>query len=280
MILTELKNAKLINPPNYVLSNICLLSYSGSISYGVDTPDSDIDLIGFYIPPREYIYQTGIYNFDKPNIAEVYTVHHIRYNGKSYDITIYPITNLFKLALDGNPSILDFLLSSSKYIVYENDVGANIWNNACKFLSKKCVSKFLGFATSELNSTERVLKTYQDYIVCNAPSFLKNIPTSRLHLYEKYGYDTKNTGHIVRMMASLDDILTREHYCPSNYATEVLEVRNGKYTFEEIKKTFLKVKETIPELEKNSKLQDEPDREKIRKLLVNSIEEFLGDKNE
>lgn len=277
MILTELKNANLINPPDYVLNNLCFLSYGGSISYGVSTPDSDIDLIGFYVPPIEYIYQPGIYNFDKINVAEVYSVHHIQYNGKSYDITVYPITNLFKLAIEGNSNILDFLMTSSQYIVYENNVGKNIWYNAIDFLSKKCVSKFLGFATSELASVEKGIKSYSIYLNKDSP-ILSNILNSRVSLYEKYGYDTKNTGHILRLIASLYDILTSCDYCPSHYAVDVRKARNGEYTFEEVKNTFLKFKETIPELEKNSELPDEPDREKIRKLLVDSIENFFGDK--
>lgn len=278
MILTELKNANLINPPEYVLDNLCLLSFGGSISYGVNTPDSDIDLIGFYIPPIEYIYQPGIYNFDKINVAEVYSVHHIQYNRKSYDITIYPITNLFKLALDGNSIILDFLVSSSEYIIYENDIGTDIRDNAFTFLSKKCVPKFLGFATSELASVEKRLIDWNNYIDNKDVSFLSKIPASRIPLYQNFKYDTKHMGNLVRLIASLNDILTRRHYCPSDYSENIRKVRNGEYKFEDIKKTFLAVKETIPELERSSKLQDEPDRDKIRNLLVNSIEKFLGDK--
>ena len=279
-ILYNMKSQGLIAPKDYVLDNLCLLSYGGSISYGVNTPESDTDLIGFYVPPTDHIYQPGIYGFDKPNIADVFTVQHIMFEGMSYDITLYPIQQIFKLAYDGNPNIIDFLVSDRKYVVYFNLIGLKALDNARLFLSKKCVARYLGFSTSELTAIKKGMDRYKSLI--NTHNVEEHLSENRLkellpryNLYKQYGYDVKAAGNMIRLCCSLDVLLKVGYYCPSDYNEDIRSVRNGEYSFDDLSRLVLAFKEEVKNKEEESSLVDEPNLTEVRNVLEDCIDIFI-----
>lgn len=277
-ILYNMKSQGLIAPKDYVLDNLCLLSFGGSISYGVSTPESDTDLIGFYVPPTDHIYQPGIYGFDKPNIADVFTAQHIMFEGMSYDITLYPIQQIFKLAYDGNPNIIDFLVSDRKYVVYFNLIGFKVIDNARLFLSKKCVARYLGFSTSELSTIKKGMDKYSGLKHLDDIELKKDLP--RYGLYRKYGYDVKAAGNMIRLCCSLDVLLKVGYYCPSDYNEDIRSVRNGEYSFDDLSRLVLAFKEEVKNKEEESSLVDEPNLTEVRNVLEDCIDIFIRWEND
>ena len=217
-LLSELKKQKLIECPSFVVDNLILLSVAGSHSYGTATPESDKDIYGICIPPKEYVYFDGIVGFESPNIFNEWQQQGIVYNNEEFDIKVYSIVRVFKLALEGNPNILDFLSVTNDCVLYQHRFGELIRNNWSYFLSKQAIPRYFGFAISHLKSMQNR----------NTSGIF---PEKRKHLYEKYGYDTKDFAHIYRGLKSLEDILLYGYYRPNAYSKEVLEVRNGKYTY-------------------------------------------------
>ena len=55
-ILKTLEQKMLINPPKFVVEGCQYLVHMGSDAYGVSSNSSDIDLYGFCIPPKPYIF--------------------------------------------------------------------------------------------------------------------------------------------------------------------------------------------------------------------------------
>lgn len=247
-----------INPPSFVLDNLCLLCYGGSIAYGCATPESDIDLIGVTIPPQSYIYPMVIHGFDPIPTFDDFQQHHIQYEDKEYDIKIYSIQRLFKLAMDGNPNILDFTSCEEQYVLFQNSTGTYLRQHAHLFFSKQCVTKYLGFAINHIKSNENRIKS-------------GDFPASRKHLFETYGYDTKDLGHCIRALLSLKDMLIEQKYEPARHAQTIIDIRAGKYTFNQILELYQNLREEIKSLEQKSTLRDTPNKLLIRSILVDCI---------
>ena len=56
MLLTDLSKRNLIHPPRWLPQNTVLLMIMGSQAYGVNNDDSDQDIYGVCIPPRELVF--------------------------------------------------------------------------------------------------------------------------------------------------------------------------------------------------------------------------------
>lgn len=124
----------------------------GSRAYGLATPESDLDLKGVAIPPREYF--LGFANkFEQQELLER--------NGNKCDSTIYEIRKFFNLASQTNPNILEILWVDESDIIFENELGATLRANKELFLSKKAKFTFAGYAHAQLKR----IKTHRKYIL-------------------------------------------------------------------------------------------------------------------
>lgn len=259
-IIAELEQAGLITPPSFLSANICLLSIGGSYSYGTSNDTSDIDIIGTVIPTRDMVFSTKIQGFDDIPKFEDYQQHHIQYNGKEYDIKIYSLVKLFKLASAGNPNILDFIKSPDHCILYSNKVGDEIRRFGDNFMSKSSIDKYFGFSYNHLKSAEGRIKSGV-------------YPDKRKDLWEKFGYDTKDIAHCIRCLLSLNDMLMYQSYNVARHANYIKSIRNGNLSFEKAKIVIENIKTFIKEYEKYSPLRETVDKDLVRSKLLELLEE-------
>lgn len=72
MLLQELENKQLINPPPWMTANTMSLVIMGSIAYGVSEDTSDFDCYGFCIPPKDHVfpYARKLFGFDHLSTCE------------------------------------------------------------------------------------------------------------------------------------------------------------------------------------------------------------------
>jgi len=116
-----------------------LISISGSISYGTNSENSDIDIRGVAVPPKEYFF--GVQDvFEQAQFSE------------PYDCVIFDIRKFFKLAIDNNPNILELLFTDDKFIIKNN--AEKILNIRDLFLSKKAKFTYAGYAHSQIKRME------------------------------------------------------------------------------------------------------------------------------
>lgn len=95
----------------------------------------------------------------------------------------------------------------------------------------------------------------------------------RFDLEEKYHYDTKNALHMIRLSRMCIEILeTGNVIVRRNDAKELLDIRNGKYSHDEISKIFNDLKIKMKLAYDSSILRKEPDRNKIDQLCIRLIE--------
>lgn len=121
---------------------LCFICYGGSYAYGTNIETSDIDIRGVCLPNTDEL--IGLNKFYQEEQKDEDT-----------DVVIYEFSKFVKLAMDGNPNVLE-LLGCREYLIF-NEVGFTLLNNAENFLSKKCILTFCGYATSQLRRLENFL---------------------------------------------------------------------------------------------------------------------------
>jgi predicted nucleotidyltransferase len=93
-----------IHPPKWLPSNVVAELLTGSVSYGMSNDTSDMDIVGFCIPPKDILFPHlagEIFGFGTqlPRF-EQFQQHHIEKDGKNYDMTIYSIVKWFQLTIE------------------------------------------------------------------------------------------------------------------------------------------------------------------------------------
>lgn len=101
----------------------------------------------------------------------------------------------------------------------------------------------------------------------NYISWKINRNPKRMELEDKYGYDTKHAMHLFRLFFEGQELLmTGNITFPLKHAEELLAIRNGKYSYEEIIEDASRMDANFNLLYEESPLPFGPDLEKLREL--------------
>ncbi len=186
-----------------LLDRTVFLGVGGSKLYGTDTPDSDTDLRGVTIAPKDY--WVGAKKFEQielklPNNTEV---------------VIYDIRKWLRLTADVNPNVVEILFTDKQQ--HQLVVNKPIWDEISLrtklLLNQRAYVGFHGYSSSQLKK----LVTKQSN------------KTGRMELTEKYGFDTKFLSHGFRLARQGAEILlTGRMEFPRPDRAELLDIKLGK----------------------------------------------------
>lgn len=248
MLLQSLEKKELISPPTWLASNTQYLTVMGSQAYGVSTDNSDLDIYGVTIPPRNYVFphEAGLIHGFSKNIPTFnqWQEHHIKDqsanggNGQEYDFSIYGIVQFFFLVMNNNPNMIDSLFVNRESIIHITKAFEEVRKNRKLFLHKGIAHKLRGYAFSQMHKAKNSEKyvseirqfekdhnlphtlTQKDIQLDNqglsnkdyhtyGQMFEKGISkTSRFEQQKTHGYDRKFTYHIFRLADQAEYILT------------------------------------------------------------------------
>ena len=138
----NLPEYKFLQEDDRLGKNIAYLTLAGSKAYGTDNENSDTDIRGFAIESSDSIL-TGK-AFEQIEDAKTDTV-------------IYSLRKFFKLCAECNPNVVELLGTKSEHILYMNEFGKKVRDNAEIFLSKLAYKKFVGYATAQLRRLQNAL---------------------------------------------------------------------------------------------------------------------------
>lgn len=280
-ILQHLTEQKLIQPPAWLPSNCLYLTIMGSMAYGVaNTNDedvqSDFDLYGFCIPPKEIVFphlSGAIWGFGKykegmpSNHFNQFQKHHVfdqsarSGKGRMYDLSIYNIVRYFQLCMECNPNMIDSLFTPEWAVQHTTQVGVMVRENRHLFLHQGICDRFKGYAYSQVHK----MKT-------KSPE-----PGSkRAEIREEFGFDVKFAYHVVRLLNEAEQLL-REGDLDLLRNREMLKsIRRGEWTEEQILEYFEKKRVELEDLRAKSPLPIRADQNAIRDLLVRCLESHYG----
>jgi hypothetical protein len=124
MIIDKLVKSQTIHPPKWLPNNTMFLTITGSDAYGVTSGESDVDIYGWCIPPKEDVFPhlRGEINGFGNHIQrfEQWSEHHVRsLDGKvEYDFTVFNVVKYFQLCMDNNPNMIDTLFTPRRCVVH------------------------------------------------------------------------------------------------------------------------------------------------------------------
>jgi uncharacterized protein len=121
----------------------------GSHLFGTDTPDSDLDLYGIFMPFDEIVYGMHKYEEVKSDIISKDSTG--RNTKDAVDRTITEYRKFIRLALQNNPNILHTLFVDKKNILHldEGGFGQRLLDMAERFPYKGAHHRFVKYADSQ-----------------------------------------------------------------------------------------------------------------------------------
>ncbi len=266
----ELSKKKLLGSyPSFLESSVQYEVVMGSVAYGVSNDSSDMDVYGFCIPPKDYVFphlRGEIAGFGKKGPGfDQYQLHHIQDEtarggeGREYDLTIYSIIKYFRLCMENNPNMIDSLFVPRCCILYSTEVGELVRENRFLFLHKGAWIKFKGYAFSQVHKMK-----------------IKKPVGKRKEMVEKFGVDVKFAYHVVRLLNEVEQILTEHDLDLERNREQLKSIRRGEWDMERIQNYFATKERELESLYTSSSLQSKPDEEKIKELLLNCLEIHYG----
>lgn len=117
----------------------------GSHSYGLNTPESDVDTGGVYLAPAEQLLGLGL---DYQDQVE----------SETHDDVWFEMNKFMKLLLSSNPTVLESLFIPYDCILYEHPIMTEIKKHRDKFITKKCFDSFGGYAVSQIRKARGLNK--------------------------------------------------------------------------------------------------------------------------
>ncbi len=263
MIIRMLKEAGKIHPPHWLISNVQYLSIVGSEAYGVAKDESDHDIYGFAIPPKEDVFphlKGEILGFGRHhNRFEQWQEHHVLHEDVQYDFTVFSIVRYFQLLMENNPNIIDSLFTPQNCVLHVTLIGQMVRENRAIFLHKGAWFKFKGYAYSQMHKMK-----------------VKSPEGKRRESVEKYGYDVKFAYHIVRLLNEIEQILTEGDLDLQRNNEQLKAIRRGEWTEQQIVDYFNDKEKHLEELYTKSSLPKAPDEEKIKALLLQCLQRHYG----
>lgn len=170
------------------------------------------------------------------------------------DLTIYSLRKFLRLALSGNPTILEILFI--KDVIVGTALGTNLQALAPHIVSRRAGKAFLGYAQAQ---RQRLLGEIGQFKV------------SRPDLVEKYGYDTKYAMHMLRLGFQGVELLRTGYLSLPVVEPErsyLLSVREGKETLQSVLNTAGDTERELKDLLDTSPLQAEPDEAYIQAWMI------------
>lgn len=256
-----------INPPNWIGPNLHYEGVTGSVAYGMTNDMSDMDIYAWAIPPVADVFphlDGQIIGFGKQrNRFKTWQQHHIEDKEKKreYDITIYNIVDFFNLCLGNNPNMIDALFLPRRCILFSTQTAELVRDHRREFLHRGCWYSYRGYAFSQMNKIK---------------SKTTSTNPKRAASIQEHGFDLKYASHLVRLLLQVEEILLSGDLHLDRNSEMLKSIRRGEWDLPRIEKWAAEKETSLELLFAQSKLPDEPDEEKLKRLLMKCLESHYG----
>lgn len=233
--------------------NLVLTAYRGSIAHNMYVPNTDpdsiddIDLMGVYMAPKEYYIGLGLEKKHEKAVEH--------FVGK-YDVVSYEFRKFVNLLLKSNPNVLSMLWLKDEHYLSKTEAGQLLIDNRDLFSSLRADNAFVGYAIGQLKK--------MNHCACQGYQGAK-----RKALVEKFGFDSKAAAHCIRLLRmGLEFITTGALNVHRHDATELLEIKLGKWTKDAIDKEATKLINKFDTVKHKSPLPTNPNIFAVESLVV------------
>jgi hypothetical protein len=152
----------------------------GSHLYGTNTPTSDVDYSGVFLPTKELVF--GFQRVEEIDLSVIDKDEAGKNTQNAIDKKLYEFRKFVKLAMDNNPNIIEQLFINEANIIYINDIGRALLAERYKFPHQGLVQKFKGYAFSQKH--KMIIRTEKFHELENAFNYLKDYADQKAILVE------------------------------------------------------------------------------------------------
>jgi len=306
------------------IQNRILEIRSGSHLYGTNTPKSDEDFVGIFMPSEEFIF--GLQNVEECKAGVVSKDENGKNTKDAIDRTLHEFRRFCQLALKNNPNILELLFADKKNIIFKNEYGESLLSVAEMFPYKGTYDSFMGYAQAQKHKMFLKMEKLDDlesgyYTLCalddkivmaqvvdniGRPFFKKGSNphvhvgdlcfeagvyvkkaratikerldkfTNRKEFIHEFQFDIKFGSHLIRLLKEgIEIINTGRIQFPLSYANEILDIKMGKWTLEEVVKYAEELENECREAIKVTKLSASPRFNDINKFVIEQMKKFI-----
>lgn len=228
--------------------NLIMLFEYGSTAQGTNNEDSDLDLMGIVVEPKNQV--IGLTQWEQVQIKTALPGQ--RSGADDTDKTIYSLRKWARLAARGNPTVLAALFVPEYEIL--THLGEALLENRELFISKEAGHRHLGYMRSQRE----------------AMTGMRNKRTNRPELVHKFGYDSKFAGHMIRLgIQGFELMNSGKITMPMPEAQTILDIRAGKMTKEEVLELSEHIESALVKEIELSGLPEKTDPAKLDELLIN-----------
>lgn len=273
--LSDLVKKGIATPPSGMDQLIQMEVYIGSTAYAMDSDSSDLDVLGFWIPPLDAIFPhlaghiPGYDNvFSNKNLKfSTYQSHRMidpsakGGRGQRYDYTIHSIVKFFNLLLGANPTLIESLFSPERCVLHLTPVGNMVRENRKMFLCRELAKNSASYARGQLHKMRNKETTTE---------------SNRFEMVQEHGYDLKFACHNVRLIDQAYQIVTEGDIDIESNCEKLKEIRRGEWSMEQIEAHFKLMEPLLLEASEKCTLPWEPDRERVRALLIDCLKKNFG----
>lgn len=230
-----------------------VLAEAGSNAHGTvlssDDPNhvDDVDYLGVYWPPLSCMigmdrHEHWVAQFDE------------------LDVTAYSFEKFVRLLYKANPNVMGLLWMPDEKIVYSTYEFESLVENRHLFAAKGPVYRaFIGYATAQMRKMTSGQK-YQGYQ-----------GAKRREMVDRFGYDTKNAAHLIRLLAMAAEFLRDGEFRMDRTgidAATIKCIKRGMFPLDVIEKWANRAFAEAEEAYASSSLPEEMDRDAINDLLI------------
>lgn len=171
----------------------------------------------------------------------------VRSEAGDVDLSVYGLRKFLNLALKGNPTILLALFAPPEFLRRHDARGRQLQALAPLIVSRQSYAPFRGYMRQQ---HERLLGLRGQ----------RNV--TRPELVDRYGYDTKYAGHIIRLGLQGEELLLTGRLTlpmPPEQRELVVAVRNGRYSLAGVSELIVAAEERIEAALGKSPLPERPE---------------------
>lgn len=234
--------------------------YRGSIAHDMYIPDTDpdsiddVDTMAICIPSKPYY--LALKQYGSRGTRE------IKY-GK-WDIVVYELRKAIQMLAKANPNILSMLWVDEKHHINVSPAGQMLLDNRDLFATRRAFKAYEGYSYGQLKRM-------------TAFKFEGYMGQKRKELVERYGYDTKNAAHLIRLLRmGIEFLDTGTMSVARPDAAELLEIKRGGWPLEKVNVKAKALFAMLRIAENRSPLPSEPDYDKINQLCIEMVEAQWG----
>jgi len=247
--------------------NLVYLCYRGSIAHNMyipsTSPDSvdDIDLLGVFLSPHNYYF--GISQAKSVNPATIEIMQEV--DGVLLDCVFYEIKHFVGMALKSNPNIFISLWVDPEHQIHMSRLFKRLYDVRDHFLGRHNIYRaFTGYANDQM----------KDMTKFNKKGYMGE---KRKKLIAKFGYDTKNAAHLIRLLNMGIETLDKGtiNVARTHDRGVLLDIKTGKWPLQDVKARANDLFVIAEDAYKRSTVREEPLRDEVEEILETILADYL-----